>query len=67
MYPMTTRRATWTPAKLLRWRKAMGWSQEEAAAWYGVTEGAWRHWENGRRKIPRPLINALTIYRQEAA
>jgi hypothetical protein len=37
-----------------RWREAKGWTQRQAAAWYGVTERHWRRYEaHGFRWNPR--------------
>lgn len=44
-----------TPARLRAWREARGWTQQQAAEWYGSSREAWQSWELGRRPIPRPL------------
>lgn len=48
-----------TAARLRAWRDARGWTQAQAAEWYGCSEDAWRSYEIGRRPIPRPLMLRL--------
>jgi hypothetical protein len=33
-----------------------GWTQKEAAEWYGIGWRAWQRWEAGERAIPLPLV-----------
>ncbi len=49
------------PAALLRlFRDLRGWSQEEAADWWGVYGGqVWGRWERGERRVPEPLRRAI--------
>lgn len=49
----------WTARRLRLWRESHGWTQEEAAAWYGCTRQAWSLWELGDRPLPRPLLLRL--------
>lgn len=44
---------------LARWRKEKGWSQDEAARRFGVTQAGWSPWETGA-KTP-DLDNALEL------
>jgi hypothetical protein len=50
---------------LARWRRLpkngarKGWSQQQAADWYGVSKRQWQRWEAGTTPAPRPLINRL--------
>jgi transcriptional regulator with XRE-family HTH domain len=43
--------------RLLRARK--GWTKTQAAAWYGVTLGAWSRWESGSRPVGAPLLKRV--------
>jgi transcriptional regulator with XRE-family HTH domain len=49
----------WRAAELRRWRLARGWSQRQAAEWYGCSTEAWRSWEGGRRPIPAHVARRL--------
>ena len=64
-----------TPADLVLWRALQpgeyacrnnqhkpGWSQLQAAKWYGVTERTWQRYEAGESVIPLPLFNRLMAY-----
>ena len=42
----------------IRW----GWTQQEAADWYGVGKRAWQRWEGGERGIPLALLKAIIRY-----
>jgi DNA-binding transcriptional regulator YiaG len=52
------------PKQLKRWREAMDWTQAEAAAALHVPLATYADWEQGRRRIPRPLL-PLTCYIQQ--
>lgn len=41
-------------------RKLRGWTQQEAADWYGVSVRSWRRWE--RYHPPRHLLNRIEQY-----
>lgn len=56
---MRARKEAWSPQSLRRWRRARGWTQAQAAAWFGVSRSAWTHWESGRYPIGNPLRNRL--------
>jgi DNA-binding XRE family transcriptional regulator len=38
--------------EFLRWRRTLGYTQEEAGAKLGVTRGTIQHWERGMTRIP---------------
>lgn len=49
-----------------RGRAAMvGWTQADAAAWYGCSERQWRRWENGETPIPVHVIRRLAQWTTE--
>ena len=43
-----------------RWRDEQGWTQAEAAAWWGCDERTWRRYELGERTVPKPLLKAMS-------
>jgi transcriptional regulator with XRE-family HTH domain len=53
------------PARLQRLREALGFSQRELAAEFGVAHGAVGLWETGERPIPGPVRRLLEIYEAE--
>lgn len=69
---MTPDIRTWTthvtPTTLRRFRQRRGWTQAEAADWYGCSTRSWQRYESGSRRIPRPLalqIVALAVSRSD--
>lgn len=44
---------------LWHWRKGKGWTQEQAAGWYGVSARTWRRYECAEVRIPKPLSNRI--------
>jgi transcriptional regulator with XRE-family HTH domain len=46
-----------------RWRERRGFTQQQAAEWYGVTERSWQRYESGERPVPRPLL--IIVWRSE--
>lgn len=38
--------------RFLRWRRTLGYTQEEAGAKLGVTRGTIQHWERGMTRVP---------------
>ncbi len=53
------------PARLQRLREALGFSQRDLAAEFGVAHGAIGLWETGERPIPGPVRRLLEIYEAE--
>jgi DNA-binding XRE family transcriptional regulator len=58
---------TATAAKALRaaflaFRKARGWTQAEAAGRFGVSQGAWSHWERGDDKCSLPVFALMCLW-----
>lgn len=47
------------PPLLLTFRERRGFTQRQAARWYGVTERSWRRWENGEVRTPRPVVRRV--------
>jgi len=45
--------------KVRRFRKQTGFTQKEAAKWYGCTERSWQRYEAGDRPVPTPLLHAI--------
>ena len=43
-------------------RKVSGWSQAQAAEWYGGKTRTWRAWEKGELPVPVPLVKAIVRY-----
>ena len=43
-------------------RILQGWSQPEAADWYGCAVRTWRAWELGRHPVPVPVVKAIIRY-----
>lgn len=41
--------------EVLRFRASRGWTQAQAAKWWGVSVRSWRRWETGASPIPTPL------------
>lgn len=53
-----------TEAGVLRqFRQMRGFTQAQAAEWYGVTERSWRRYENTNH-MPRPLAKRIMRYAQ---
>jgi DNA-binding transcriptional regulator YiaG len=51
-----------TGAELAQWRRALGWTEVEAAAALGAPTQTYRNWEDGRTKrVPGPVA-MLTRY-----
>lgn len=48
---------------VLNFRLSREWTQAKAAAWWGCTERAWRHYEKGSRTPPRPLMKRILANR----
>lgn len=46
-------------ARVRLWRANRGFTQREAAEWYGVTERTWQRYESGERSVPRPLLRRI--------
>ena len=44
-----------TPEFLRQWRRSRGWTQPEAARWYGCDVRTWRRFERGETPIALPL------------
>jgi DNA-binding XRE family transcriptional regulator len=40
-------------------RHKLGWTQVEAARWFGVHKRTWGKWERGERGVPLPLYRAM--------
>jgi transcriptional regulator with XRE-family HTH domain len=53
------------PARLHRLREALGFSQRDLAAEFGVAHGAIGLWETGERPIPGPVRRLMEIYEAE--
>ncbi len=49
-------------ATLIGFRDFNGWTQAEAAAWYGCAARTWRRYELGERPIPLPLLLRIRDY-----
>lgn len=43
-----------TGKQLARWRARRGWTQYQAAIWYGISEDTWKRLEK-RPNLPLPL------------
>lgn len=54
-----TLRAEIRASMLLDFRNRKGWTQEEAAEWFGCTARSWSRYETGARKTPQPLVNRI--------
>ena len=56
--------------RLILWREQRGYSQQDAASWYGVTERTWRRWEAGEVRVPkhvrRRILHRLTVGKRQA-
>jgi transcriptional regulator with XRE-family HTH domain len=50
-----------TPEFLRRWRALRGFTQKQAADWYGVSERSWRRYEAG--SIPPHVRRRFTFFR----
>lgn len=48
-----------TRKALLEWRRARGWTQREAAEWYGCSSRAWQRYESGEAAVPEPLAKRI--------
>lgn len=48
-----------TTTLLREFRQAKGWTQEQAAAWYGCKVRSWGRYETGARDTPLPLLNRI--------
>lgn len=48
---------------VIAFRKAKGWTQEQAADWYGCTVRSWQRWEAGDRRVPGPLLKRIAAAR----
>lgn len=44
-----------TADDLRRWREHRGYTQTEAAEWYGVSLRQWQRYEDGDHAVPKPL------------
>jgi hypothetical protein len=44
-----------TGKQLSGWRTKRGWTQEQAAAWWGCTKRTWQRYESGDLPIPDPM------------
>ncbi len=66
---------TMTGAELEEWRLAQagqhkykrnqmrdGWTQDQAAAWYGCSKRQWQRWESGEAAVPLPAVKAILRY-----
>lgn len=53
------RKDTATPADVIEFRKARGWTQREAAEWWPCTERQWQRFESGESVVPRPLARRI--------
>lgn len=58
--------AAWRQSQAGEYKKrngqiVQGWSQAQAAAWYGCGERTWRRWE-GTAIVPLPVLNAVLRY-----
>lgn len=51
-----------TPLSFRQWN---GWTQEQAAAWYGCSERSWRRYETGERAVPLPLLLRMREHRDK--
>lgn len=40
-----------------------GWTQEQAAAWYGVSHRQWQRYENGKTPVPLHLVRRIAAHR----
>ena len=40
-------------------REGKGWTQAEAAEWYGCATRSWRRYELAERPVPKPLLNRI--------
>lgn len=45
-------------------RVRRGWTQEEAAGWYGCDVRSWQRYESGERRVPAPLLRRIDQYNQ---
>lgn len=64
-----------TGDELLEWRLAQagehkykrnqtrgGWTQQQAADWYGCSKRQWQRWETGEADVPLPAVKAILRY-----
>lgn len=53
--------------RVQEFRTRRGWTQTEAAAWYGVAVRTWRRWERGEGlHVPTPVLKRLATTRVAA-
>jgi DNA-binding XRE family transcriptional regulator len=57
--------ANFDSGRLLRLREALGLTQRELAAEFGVTSGAVAHWELGVRQIAGPVQKLIAMYEEQ--
>lgn len=44
---------------VLAWRERRGWTQAQAARWYGVSVRTWRRWERDEIRVPARVLKRL--------
>lgn len=52
---------TCSPLRLTRYRKKLGFTQEDAARFVRVSCATWRNWEQVRVKMPDPVWELFLI------
>lgn len=57
--PTASFRAQNRAAIVRAFREERGWTQAEAAEWYGCTERSWRRYESCDRPVPLPLLRRV--------
>jgi DNA-binding transcriptional regulator YiaG len=50
-----------TPTEIRTHRAALGMTQGQFARLVGVEARTWRHWENGDRTMPEPVVRLLRL------
>ena len=61
---LATARMVW-PADIAATRRRLGLSQAEFAAWFGISPGTLRNWEQGRRVPDGPARVLLRVIERE--
>lgn len=56
---------SWAAQQVQSFRTENGWTQRDAARWYGCSPRSWRRWELGERAVPLPLIKRIAESRDK--
>lgn len=57
--PVMSAREIGSRAHVINFRNGRGWSQAEAADWWGCSERQWRRYETGESRVPSPLLKRI--------